>query len=94
MLFLKYLLMTGGIGMILIAVGILTYDLALEVRYRQAMAAGSEKLPALPRMRWRTAMALAMLAWAPILIALSIAGPGHGSLYSSESSTCISGGFR
>ena len=72
MLFLKYLLMTGGVGMILIAVGILTYDLALEIRYRQAMAAGSEKLPALPRMRWRTAMALAMLAWAPILIALSI----------------------
>jgi regulator of protease activity HflC (stomatin/prohibitin superfamily) len=36
------------------------------------MAAGSEKLLTPPRLRWRTAMAFAMLAWAPILIALSI----------------------
>jgi regulator of protease activity HflC (stomatin/prohibitin superfamily) len=72
MLFLKYLLMTGGIGMILVAVGILTYDLSLEIRYRRALAAGPGPLPAVPRLRWRTAMAFAMLAWAPILIALSI----------------------
>lgn len=72
MLFLKYMLMSGGVGMILIAVGILTYDLAMEIRYRQAVAAGSEKLPVRPRLRWRTAMVMAMLAWAPILIALSI----------------------
>jgi regulator of protease activity HflC (stomatin/prohibitin superfamily) len=73
MLFLKYLLMTGGVGMILVAVGILTYDLSMEIRYRRALAAaGAGPLPAVPRLRWRTAIAFAMLAWAPILIALSI----------------------
>src|SRR6266576_3929138 len=73
MLFIKYLLMTGGIGMILIALGILAHDLTMELQYRRAMAAGeAAPLPAIPKLRWRTAMALAMLAWAPILIALSI----------------------
>ncbi len=73
MLFLKYLLMTGGIGMMLVAVGILTYDLSMEVRYRRAQAAGGTgPMPAVPQLRWRTAIAFAMLAWAPILIALSI----------------------
>ncbi|HZE27690.1 MAG TPA: SPFH domain-containing protein [Terriglobales bacterium] len=73
MLFLKYLLMTGGVGMILIALGIFAYDLTMEMRYRQAVAAeGPGPLPAIPKLRWRIAMALAMLAWAPILIALSI----------------------
>lgn len=73
MLFLKYLLMTGGIGMILVAVGILAYDLSMEIRYRRAvLAAGTGTLPTAPHLRWRTAIAFAMLAWAPILIALSI----------------------
>jgi len=72
MLFLKYLLMTGGVGMILIALGILAYDLTMELQYRRAMAGGVAPLPAIPKLRWRTTMALAMLAWAPILIALSI----------------------
>jgi len=72
MLFLKYLLLTGGVGMILIALGILAYDLTMELQYRRAMAGGVAPLPAIPKLRWRTTMALAMLAWAPILIALSI----------------------
>src|SRR5437660_4846894 len=72
MLFLKYLLMIGGIGMIVVAAGILSYDLSLEIRYRRMMAAGTTSLPPVPTFRWRTAVAFAMLAWAPILIALSI----------------------
>ena len=72
MLFLKYLLMIGGIGMIVVAAGILSYDLSLEIRYRRMMAAGTTPLPPVPTFRWRTALAFAMLAWAPILIALSI----------------------
>jgi regulator of protease activity HflC (stomatin/prohibitin superfamily) len=71
MLFLKYLLMTGGIGMVLVAVGILTYDLSLEMRYRRA-AFGPGPAPPQPQIRWRTALAFGMLAWAPILLALSI----------------------
>src|SRR5215831_64670 len=71
MLFLKYLLMTGGIGMILVAVGILTYDLSLEMRYRRAVL-DPGPVPPEPQIRWRTALAFGMLAWAPILLALSI----------------------
>jgi regulator of protease activity HflC (stomatin/prohibitin superfamily) len=74
MLFLKYLLMWGGIGMIAAAAGILAYDLYLEMKYRQALAtAGAGPLPAVPHVRWRGALALAMLAWGPILLALGIA---------------------
>jgi regulator of protease activity HflC (stomatin/prohibitin superfamily) len=72
MLFLKYLLMIGGIGMIVVAAGILSYDLSMEIRYRRMMAAGTTPLPPVPTFRWRTAVAFAVLAWAPILIALSI----------------------
>jgi regulator of protease activity HflC (stomatin/prohibitin superfamily) len=73
MLFLKYLLMTGGIALMVVAAGILVYDLSLEIRYRRlAQTALPESLPAAPQLRWRTAAAFVMLAWAPILIALSI----------------------
>jgi regulator of protease activity HflC (stomatin/prohibitin superfamily) len=73
MLFLKYLLMSGGIGMIVAAVGILGYDVYLEVKYRQALAvAGTTPLPPIPHVRWRGALALALLAWGPILLALGI----------------------
>ena len=73
MLFLKYLLMSGGIGMIVAAVGILAYDVYLEVKYRQALAvAGTTPLPPIPHVRWQSALALALLAWGPILLALGI----------------------
>ena len=70
MLFVKYLLMTGGVGMVLVAAGILIHDSILEIRYRRGLEEGSAG-PA-PAIRWRTAVALALLAWAPLLIALSI----------------------
>src|SRR5437588_3469518 len=73
MLFLKYLLMTGGIGMFLTAAGILAYDTYLGVQYRRALAAGgTEPVPLVPQLRWRISLALALLAWAPLLLALSI----------------------
>src|SRR5438445_6311605 len=73
MLFVKYLLMTSGIGMILAAVGILSYDVYLELRYRRAMAtAGPDQSLPIAQMRWRTALALALLAWAPLVLAASI----------------------
>jgi regulator of protease activity HflC (stomatin/prohibitin superfamily) len=77
MLFVKYLLMWGGIGMILVAAGILIYDVYLELQNRRALGAEGERaedavtLP-VPHMRWRTALAFAVLAWAPMLVALSI----------------------
>jgi regulator of protease activity HflC (stomatin/prohibitin superfamily) len=73
MLFLKYSLVWGGVGMILVAVAILTYDFNLEVLYRRALAAAEPgPLPPLPHIRWRGALALGLLAWGPILLALGI----------------------
>ncbi|HET7186490.1 MAG TPA: SPFH domain-containing protein [Terriglobales bacterium] len=71
MLALKYLLLVGAIGMFIAALAIVAYDLYAEVqRRRRAVAAGitTESEP----LRWRTAVALVAVAWAPLLIALSI----------------------
>jgi regulator of protease activity HflC (stomatin/prohibitin superfamily) len=73
MLVLRNLLMYGGFGMILVAVGILGYDLYLEVLYRKALATpGVVPIPTAPVWRWRRSLALLLLAWGPILLAFSI----------------------
>ncbi|MBZ5574815.1 MAG: hypothetical protein LAO09_23425 [Acidobacteriia bacterium] len=73
MLFLKYLLMWGGIAMIATAVGILAHDVWLRTRRRLAQAGGeAETLPPESRVRWRVSLALALLAWGPIFLALGI----------------------
>jgi regulator of protease activity HflC (stomatin/prohibitin superfamily) len=73
MLWLKYLLMWGGVGMIALAAGILAYDIYLEMKYRQALAvAGAGPLPPVPQVRWRSSLALALLAWGPIVLPLGI----------------------
>jgi regulator of protease activity HflC (stomatin/prohibitin superfamily) len=73
MLLLKYLLMSGGVGMMVVAAGMLTYDIYLEVQYRRAMAvATTTPLPPVPHTRWRPALALGLLAWGPVLFALGI----------------------
>ncbi|MFZ0283662.1 MAG: SPFH domain-containing protein [Terriglobales bacterium] len=73
MLFLKYLLTWGGIGMIVVAAAILAHDFWLELRYRQREAVGgTETPPPAPHVRWRGALGLALLAWGPILVALGI----------------------
>jgi regulator of protease activity HflC (stomatin/prohibitin superfamily) len=73
MLALRYLLMCGGLGMILVAVSILGYDLYKEWLYRSALATpGVVPVPVQPEWRWRTSLALGLLAWGPILVAFSI----------------------
>jgi hypothetical protein len=76
MLHLKALSLAGGIGMILVAIGILTHDLALELRYRAAFATQEGQVPPIPKPRWRTAAAFAFLGWAPLMIALGVAAIG------------------
>jgi hypothetical protein len=74
MLFLKYVLLAGGIAMFLVAAGILAYDLYFEGLRRKAFSkleAGAVPPESQP-IRWRTSIALAMLAWAPLLVAFSI----------------------
>jgi regulator of protease activity HflC (stomatin/prohibitin superfamily) len=73
MLTLKYLLITGGLGMMAAALGILTHDLYREWLYRRAMETPGGAVTAAPVVvRWRTSLALGMLAWGPMLVALSI----------------------
>jgi regulator of protease activity HflC (stomatin/prohibitin superfamily) len=73
MLALKYLLIVGGLGMILVAVSILAYDLYREMLYRRALAVtGAGSVEPSPQLRWRTSLALALLAWGPLLLAFSI----------------------
>ena len=73
MLALKYLLITCGVGMIVAAVCILTYDLYREMLYRRSLETPGGAVGAAPVMvRWRTSLALAMLAWGPLLMAFSI----------------------
>ena len=71
MLALKYLLMTCGVGMMVVAAGILAYDLYREILYRRASET-AEAAAAPVTVRWRTSLALAMLAWGPLLVAFSI----------------------
>jgi regulator of protease activity HflC (stomatin/prohibitin superfamily) len=73
MLAFKYLLITGGLGMMLAAVCILTYDLYRELLYRRALETpGGTALAAPVAVRWKIFLALAMLAWGPLLLAFSI----------------------
>src|ERR1700761_6204089 len=73
MLALKYLLITGGLGMIFAAVCILGYDLYREMLYRRALETPGGAPVAEPVVwRWRTSLALGMLAWGPLLVAFSI----------------------
>jgi regulator of protease activity HflC (stomatin/prohibitin superfamily) len=73
MLALKYLLIMCGLGMIFGAVCILTYDLYREMLYRRALETPGGAVSArLVTVRWRTSLALAMLAWGPLLVAFSI----------------------
>jgi regulator of protease activity HflC (stomatin/prohibitin superfamily) len=75
MLLLKYLLLSAGIAMFVIAAGILSYDAYLLIVYqRRRMNLEPDAIPAgiAPPIRWRTSVALVMLAWAPLLVSAGI----------------------
>src|SRR5512146_1469039 len=72
MLAFKYLLLTGAIGLFLAAAAVVVYDLFLAVQHRRAVLAGAAERTQPGPIRWRTTMALVVVAWAPLLIALSI----------------------
>ena len=73
MLALRYLLITGGLAMMIAAICILTYDLYREMLYRRAMEAPGGAPAAEPVVwHWRASLALGMLAWGPLLLAFSI----------------------
>lgn len=72
MLALKELLIAIGLGMMFVAVVILGYDFYREMLYRRALSTGTAPPPVRPELRWRTSLALVLLAWGPLLIAFSI----------------------
>jgi regulator of protease activity HflC (stomatin/prohibitin superfamily) len=72
MITLKNLLISGGLGMILVAVSILAYDFYREILYRQAVKTQDASADPPAQLRWRTSLALALLAWGPLLVAFSI----------------------
>ena len=93
MLFLKYLLLCGGIGMIAGAIGILARDFYFGLKYRQSLAAGTTPAAVNPPVHWRISIALALLAWGPILLALSIVvvPSGMGGVRVSQTSGTLPG---
>ena len=71
MLFLKYTLLVVGIAMFLVAAAIVATDLWAALEYKRRSAKGEPSVEPQP-LRWRTTVALVCLAWAPILIGMSI----------------------
>jgi regulator of protease activity HflC (stomatin/prohibitin superfamily) len=72
MLLLKYLLFVAGIMMFVVAARILTYDAYMLVAYRRGRLYPEGTTAPPPVGRWRTGLALALLAWAPLLISAAI----------------------
>ncbi len=75
MLALKYLPLIVAVGMFALACAILVWDYRADLRCRRMQAAGAVRVLEPELMRWRITLAWALLAWAPMLIALSVVIP-------------------
>ena len=69
---LRYLLLSGSISLFVGAVVVLGNDLRAEYKYRRAETSGVTECSEPEPVRWRTTIALAALAWAPMLIGLAM----------------------
>ena len=74
---LKYLLLSAGIAMFVIAAGILSYDAYLLIAWQRRRLnfdpeAGTPMPGVAAILRWRIPVALVMLAWAPLLVSAGI----------------------
>jgi regulator of protease activity HflC (stomatin/prohibitin superfamily) len=73
MLLLKYLMLIVGAGVSLTAAAIVAYDIYVIVSYRRLVARGvADKVPVPKPVRWSSAKKLALVAWLPLFIGLSI----------------------
>ncbi len=95
MLAIKYLLMGIGIAMFGSAAAILGYDLYLMALVRRAVAQlqPGQTAPEERAVRWRVGAALVLLAWAPILVAMSlvVVPAGMGGVRVSQVSGTLAG---
>ncbi|MFI5118228.1 MAG: SPFH domain-containing protein [Terriglobales bacterium] len=73
MLTFKYFLMAVGLFLFVAGISVSAHDIWLAIQYRRAVTRGQEGVPEPKPIRWRMTLALVALAWAPMLIALSIA---------------------
>ena len=94
MIFLKYLLVWGGIAMIVAAIAIIARDLYLQFEHRKK--AGTEGAPTVgpgSQIHWRGAMGLALVAWVPILLAsgIVVVPSGMGGVRISQTSGTLPG---
>jgi regulator of protease activity HflC (stomatin/prohibitin superfamily) len=93
MLFVKYLLLGMGVAMFVIAAAILAYDAYLLITHRRRVfPEGTTPAPE-PSVRWRTPVALVMLAWAPLLVsaAIVIVPAGMGGVRVSQTRGTLAG---
>jgi len=72
MVLFKYLLLLGGTGMIGAAVAVLSLDLYRISQHRQLTATPGASIPPAQEAHWRAVLALALLAWGPIILAMGI----------------------
>jgi regulator of protease activity HflC (stomatin/prohibitin superfamily) len=71
MLLLKYLLLTASFGLLAGAIAVVAFDVFSAIQHRRLIAAGAAA-PPLRAVRLRLAGKLAVIAWLPLLLALSI----------------------
>src|SRR4029077_17564670 len=80
---LKWLLMAAGIAMFGTAAGVVAYDVYLAMQLQKLMGSGesgaAEKAGTRRPIRWPLAAKLFGWAWAPLLLALSVAMVPEGS---------------
>ncbi|MBI3661489.1 MAG: hypothetical protein HY234_00340 [Acidobacteria bacterium] len=73
MLLLRYLLLTAGFGLFVGAIAVVVYDVFSAIQYRRLIAAGAGGSALRPHaVRLRLAAKLAVIAWLPLLLGLSI----------------------
>jgi regulator of protease activity HflC (stomatin/prohibitin superfamily) len=94
MIFVKYLLVSGGIAMIVAVVAIVARDLYLQFEYKKkATAGGAEPVDPAPQTHWRAALTLVLVAWLPILLAsgIVVVPSGMGGIRISQTSGTLPG---
>src|SRR5216684_6044799 len=79
----KWLLMAAGVAMFGTAAGVVAYDVYLAMRFQKLIGSGepgaAEKAGTRRSIRWQFAAKIFGWAWAPLLLALSVAMVPEGS---------------
>jgi regulator of protease activity HflC (stomatin/prohibitin superfamily) len=94
MIFLRYLLLWGGIGMIAAAIGILVRDIYAFIQLKQKQSTELGTTPVLtPQIHWRSVAALGLLAVIPLLVAkgIVVVPSGMGAVRISQTAGTLPG---